>query len=89
VVSASISDWVKPFFDKDELMVIGTEVEYDANECLTGHFLTPNCYGEEKVKRLLAMEPDRDSYFLISYGDSEGDKEIIQFADRSYYQAFK
>jgi phosphoserine phosphatase len=30
---------------------------------------------------LLAVLPDRKSYYLYAYGDSKGDKEMICFAD--------
>ena len=61
---------------------IGTKVEVDPGGKLTGRFLTKNCYGPEKVNRLLEIEPDRRKYFLYAYGDSRGDKEILEFADR-------
>ena len=61
---------------------IGTKVEVDLDGKLTGRFLTKNCYGPEKVNRLLEIEPDRKNYFLYAYGDSRGDKEMLECADR-------
>ena len=71
VVSASITNWVAPFFEGKGVRVIGTEVEV-ADNCLTGFFSTANCYGKEKVARLLETYPDRSSYRLVAYGDSSG-----------------
>ena len=56
---------------------------------MTGNFLSRNCYGEEKVRRLLELEPNRNSYILYAYGDSKGDKELIEFADKGWYNKFK
>ena len=83
VVSASIDEWVRPFCKtlgvKD---VLCTEIEVDKNGIITGRFLNNNCYGQEKVNRLLQVEPERDAYFLYAYGDSRGDKEMLGFADK-------
>ena len=81
VVSASITNWVVPFFEGKGVRVIGTEVEV-ADNCLTGFFSTANCYGKEKVARLLETYPDRSSYRLVAYGDSRGDREMLEFADK-------
>ena len=86
IVSASIDDWVQPFFQN--VTVLGTKVEV-ADGRLTGRFLTKNCYGQEKVARLLACYPHRDDYHLTAYGDSRGDKELLAFADESHYKPFR
>lgn len=87
VVSASVDNWVSPFFP-DAVTVVGTRVE-SANDRLTGRFLTPNCYGAEKVRRLKEAMPDLDNarshYYIIAYGDSRGDKEMLAYADESHY----
>lgn len=91
VVSASVDNWVKPFFP-DAVKVLGTQLEVKDGR-LTGRFTTPNCYGPEKVKRLKEAYPDlecnRDKYYIIAYGDSRGDKEILEFADERHYKPFR
>ena len=82
VVSASIDNWVQPFFPT--VTVVGTQVEV-VDGRLTGRFLTPNCYGQEKVRRILALHPDRSSYRLTAYGDSRGDRELLAFADEAHH----
>lgn len=82
IVSASIDNWVQPFFP--EVKVLGTQVEV-VDGCLTGRFLTPNCYGQEKVRRILALYPDRAAYHLTAYGDSRGDREMLAFADEAHF----
>ena len=84
VISASIDEWVRPFCIRLGVPnVIGTKVEVDSFGKLTGRFLTPNCYGQEKVCRLLEIEPNREEYILVAYGDSKGDKEMFEFADNA------
>ena len=81
IVSASVDNWVQPFFPK--VKVLGTQIEVIDGR-LTGRFLTPNCYGQEKVRRILAFHPDRSAYHLTAYGDSRGDREMLAFADESH-----
>ena len=77
VISASIEEWVKPFFHTlGDVTVLATKVKPD----LSG-FASNNCYGQEKVNRLLEIEPERNTYTLYAYGDSRGDKEMLAFAD--------
>lgn len=81
VVSSSIDNWVQPFFPA--VTVLGTQIEV-IDGCLSGRFLTPNCYGQEKVRRILALHPDRSAYRLTAYGDSRGDRELLAFADEAH-----
>ena len=81
VVSASIDNWVQPFFPA--VTVLGTQIEVIDGR-LSGRFLTPNCYGQEKVRRILALHPDRSAYRLTAYGDSRGDRELLAFADEAH-----
>ena len=96
IVSASIDNWVKPFFTSPDsladnlskITVLGTQIEI-ADRKLTGRFLTKNCYGQEKVNRILALYPNRSEYTLIAFGDSRGDKELLAFADEAHYKPFR
>lgn len=99
IVSASIDNWVSPFFttlkreSDSEFHVLGTQVEAGADGKLTGRFLTPNCYGAEKVNRINALLPDvvenRDSYEIVAFGDSRGDREMLAMADEVHYKPFR
>lgn len=84
IVSASMPQWIEPWARNYGIAkVIGTEPETGADGRLTGRFSTPNCYGAEKVKRFLDVEPDRASYRLVVYGDSRGDREMLAEADEA------
>lgn len=86
IVTASVNQWVQGFFP--DIRVIGTEVQVVDGK-LTGRFSTPNCSGREKVRRLLAVCPDRSLYHLTAYGDSRGDCELLGFADENHYRPFR
>jgi phosphatidylglycerophosphatase C len=45
-----------------------------------------NCFGPEKVKRLLALLGAKDQYTLYAYGDSRGDRELLALADYAFYR---
>ena len=98
VVSASIDNWVAPFFapwleadaaGRQPLQVLGTQVEVRDGR-LTGRFLTRNCYGPEKVNRIReVLAAPRSQYDIVAYGDSRGDKEMLAYADRQHYKPFR
>ena len=107
IISASIENWVVPFFTHPQplpkggesdsptpntqlpppIKAIGTKVQVVDGK-LTGRFLTKNCYGEEKVRRLLEHYPNRKEYELVAYGDSRGDHALLDFADEGHYKEF-
>ncbi|MEN9919636.1 MAG: hypothetical protein RL662_2072 [Bacteroidota bacterium] len=84
IISASITNWIKPWAkEKGIEAVLGTEIEVDLEGKITGKFRSNNCYGQEKVNRLLEIFPKRTQYILYAYGDSRGDKELLALADYS------
>jgi HAD superfamily hydrolase (TIGR01490 family) len=86
IVSASIENWILPWAEKEGIeAVIATQIEVSPLGKLTGRFMSPNCYGEEKVRRMLALFPERSRYTLIVYGDSKGDTAMLRLADKNYY----
>ncbi|MCH4147967.1 MAG: haloacid dehalogenase-like hydrolase [Prevotella sp.] len=87
VVSASIDNWVQPFFP--QVRVVGTKIEVE-NDRLTGRFLTKNCYGKEKINRLKeVLSGPREDYYITAFGDSRGDKELLEYADKGIYRPFR
>lgn len=92
IVSASIDNWVSPFFQVrglEKVEVLGTQIEVKDGK-LTGRFQTNNCYGEEKVRRIKeALSLPRSTYDIEAFGDSRGDKEMLAFADRGHYKPFR
>mgnify|MGYP004576907329 CR=1 FL=1 len=87
VISASVDRWVRPFFSEFDghVAFACTEIEVQDGR-VTGRFLTPNCYGAEKPRRLLRLFPQRAAYRLVAFGDSRGDQELIEAADAGYFR---
>lgn len=94
IVSASIDNWVRPFFNdiapQAELrpIIIGTQVEVRQG-VITGRFTTHNCYGKEKVRRVQELFTNRNEYFITAFGDSRGDKEMLDYADKRFFKPFR
>lgn len=85
IISASIDIWVTPWAKKYGIIALCTESETNAKGILTGQFRNSNCIGKEKVSRILNAEPNRGAYRLIVYGNSNGDKDILQIADERHF----
>ena len=81
VVTASMAAWVGEFLPGVE--VVGTEPQVE-NGLLTGRFSTPNCNGQEKVRRLMAVRPWLDAAEVVAYGDSPGDLQLLRWAGEAY-----
>lgn len=81
IITASIDLWMQTQADLLGIKLCCTQAEVNDNGLITGHFSSPNCYGEEKLRRLLQEEPDRENYFLTVYGDSVGDSALFRAAD--------
>ena len=88
IVSASISNYLKPWCDEMGFHLICTELEVKDGK-LTGKFSTPNCNGTEKVRRI------KEKYDLSIYdeihvfGNSKGDFPMLELGTHKYYKFFK
>lgn len=88
IVSASPSFVVAPFAERlgaDRL--IATELAYDADGRTRGAFATPNCRGPEKITRLRAQFGP-DVALKAAYGDTSGDREMLELAEIKGYRVF-
>jgi len=88
VVSASIECWLKPWCDKNGLGLISTKIEIK-DGLVTGKFLSKNCYGIEKANRVQEAYDLSEYGHIYAYGDSRGDKELLELADESFYKPFR
>ena len=87
IVTASLDCWVKSFSEHFNMKLIATEARYE-NDVFTGDFQTNNCTGKEKVNRLMKVVEGKKYYKTVAFGDSQGDKEMLAWADESYYRKF-
>ncbi len=89
IVTASPALTVAPFARRlGAEGLLGTELTFDAEDRLTGAFESPNCRGEEKVRRLYAAYGE-GLRLAAAYGDTSGDTEMLQIADQVGFRGFK
>ena len=94
IVSASAENWVTKMAEKafgKDTTVTGTRLEV-SNGKITGRIDGANCYGAEKTRRireyLESHNISREQCYITAYGDSRGDKEMTDYADKSHYKPF-
>lgn len=91
IVSASIDNWVRPFFHHrgiTDITVLGTQIEVVDGK-VTGRFKTNNCYGEEKVRRICealttttgTSIPTTNAYGTTSLSFDRSQYDIEAFGD--------
>ncbi len=67
---------------------IATKVDFDDEGYVTGNIQGLNCWGPEKVSRLNQLLGSQEKYIIYAYGDSPGDRELLDFADYPFYRLF-
>ena len=89
IVTASPEPTVAPFargLGCD--LLLGTRLEFDGADRLTGRLDGPNCRAEEKVRRLRAVFGP-DLRLAAAYGDTSGDHAMLKLADEAGFKVFK
>lgn len=87
VVSASSEHWLTYWCKEHGLELIGTQLEV-IDKRITGKIKGYNCYGKEKKNRLEAYLDIEEYNEIYVYGDSKGDKAILEIATHPYYRHF-
>lgn len=88
IISASLDVYLKPWAASVGIQdVLCTSLEVDDSGKLTGRLASANCYGAEKRRRLLEWLGDHSRYCIYAYGDSRGDRELLEIADHSFYRS--
>ena len=88
IVTASPEPVVAPFargLGADAL--IGTRLSYDADGRVSTGIDGLNCRGPEKVRRLKELFGE-DVHLSAAYGDTEGDRELLDMADERFMRLF-
>lgn len=91
ILSASPRQLLQPVADQLGMELIATETTNLLNHSSADplRLLSPNCKGAEKVRRLKASLGDGcENYRLHAYGDSRGDRELLQAADFPHWRSF-
>jgi len=85
LVSATLECYLRPWAERicaDH--VIGTQLETDGEGCLTGGISGRNCHGPEKARRLREKISTLDQREVYAYGNSIGDRELLEIADHAF-----
>lgn len=88
IVSASPQNWIIPWAKPLGIDVISTQIAIEDGK-LTGMLGSKNCYGPEKVVRIKKEIVLSDYDQIEAYGDSRGDKEMFEIANKSTYKPFR
>ncbi len=87
IVSASAENWVAPWCIQHNLKYICTRLEVKEQK-ITGKLLGQNCNGPEKVSRIKEKFDTAEYKNIYCYGDSKGDKLMLQLATHPSYKIF-
>ena len=87
VVSASIQTWIQGWCNAQDIELIATQIEI-SNNTITGKLSSPNCNGIEKVTRIRNYLTLSDYNPIYAYGNSSGDKPMLDLAAHRFYKEF-
>jgi phosphatidylglycerophosphatase C len=88
IVSASAENWIQAWCKKNSMLLIGTQLQLRNNK-ITGSIEGLNCYGQEKVKRILRLYSLEDYQEIFCYGDTSGDKPMLRLGTVRFYKPFR
>lgn len=89
IVSASPRCLLQPIADRLDVHLIATETT-DPSNGEPIQLRSANCKGPEKIRRLSGwLQRPLDSINLHAYGDSRGDRELLQAATHPHWRSFE
>lgn len=88
IVSASFGNWIQKWATAHGLQLIATKAEL-RDEKLTGRIDGKNCHGTEKVRRIQELFTLQQYDEVYAYGDTSGDKPMLELATHAYYKPFR
>lgn len=87
IVTASLQPYMEAWSKSSGAQLLATRLEIREGK-ITGYYAGQNCYGEEKAKRIKEKYPLGEFEKIIAYGDSKGDREMLELATEKHYRAF-
>ena len=88
VVSASAGNWIRKWSESFSLQLIATKLKVKKG-LITGEFDGENNYGEQKVFNIRELWNLDEYEEIYAYGDSSGDKPMMELATKSFYKPFR
>lgn len=85
IVSANIDIHLRAFCEYYNLDLICTELQFE-NDIYIGRFATKDCNRQEKVVRVRKSYNKSNYQKTIAFGNSKGDKAMLDWADEGHYR---
>ncbi len=85
VVTASIDLWLRGWCEAQGIDLIATRLQIRDGR-ITGRFLTKNCSGREKVRRIKEQYDLSVFDRIYAYGDNPADRPMLELAHERYYR---
>lgn len=89
ICSASIGPYLRAYFLQHGITnILATELKSESGVC-SGEIDGYNIWGAGKVRRILAEFEPEGVTIKEAYGDSRGDRELLNAAQASFYRPFR
>jgi HAD superfamily hydrolase (TIGR01490 family) len=88
IVSASPENWITGWCAAENLKCIATRLHTN-NDRITGKINGRNCHGKEKVNRIKEEYNLADFSAVYAYGDTPGDRYMLDIANYRFYKPFR
>ncbi|MEO0896358.1 MAG: HAD-IB family hydrolase [Bacteroidota bacterium] len=89
MVTASMDIWTASWAANHHLYLIATSSTYDEESVFRGKVKGTNNWGPGKRENIQHYLKNKSVDKMYAYGDSRGDKEMLEMADFAYYRRFK
>jgi phosphatidylglycerophosphatase C len=87
IITASFEDYLSDWCKSLNIELLGTRIEIKKG-FVTGRIEGKNCYGVEKVIRLNQFLDLSLFDEIYAYGDSPGDRPLLEIANHRFYRCF-
>lgn len=88
IVSASPENWIYQWALQMQVELLASKLEIKDGK-ITGRIIGKNCHGEEKVRRITEMYNLSEYKVIAAYGDSNGDKPMLNLAVTGFFKPFR
>lgn len=89
IVSANLDLYLVPWGEEMGLTQVLSSQVAQLDGKVTGKLIGLNCWGDEKVRRLLHFAGPKENFILWAYGDTQkGDGPLLKLADYPFFRHF-
>lgn len=88
IISANLDLYLETWGKQQNLTRVLCSQVAEREGKVSGKLVGLNCWGEEKVRRLLRWAGPKKEFTLWAYGDTRGDKPLLDLADYPFYRQF-